>query len=150
MQVQDVYFNFTSSLKSDVTRKRYEYCLSKFLKHCDLDLIQLLSLEQQELSNLIIRYLSSLKASNQYKNQILAAIKHIREIGQQVSKEVFNFGHIDIHLHLSGFRKCIVFPPQDMHPSQGLQSLDACCTHLCNSEQILQVSQRLPTQGKYR
>lgn len=77
MQVQDVYFNFTSSIKSDVTRQRYEYCLSKFLKHCDLDLIHLLSLEQQELSNLIIRYLSSLKASNQYKNQILAAIKHV-------------------------------------------------------------------------
>ncbi len=45
----------------------------------------------------------------------------IQEIGQQVSKEVFNFEHIDIHLHLSGFRKCIVFPPQDMHPPQGLQ-----------------------------
>lgn len=76
MQVQDVYFNFTSSIKSFATRQGYEYCVSKFLKYCNLDLEGLLSLEQQELSNLIIKYLSSLKASNQYKNQISAAIKH--------------------------------------------------------------------------
>lgn len=59
MQVQDVYFNFTSSINSEVTRKRYEYCISKFLEYCNLDLEHLLELEQQELSNLIIKYLAS-------------------------------------------------------------------------------------------
>ena len=76
MQVQDVYFNFTSSINSEVTRKRYEYCISKFLEYCNLDLEHLLELEQQELSNLIIKYLASQKISNRYKNQILSAIKH--------------------------------------------------------------------------
>ena len=54
--------------------------MSKFLKFCNLDLDSLLRLSQQELSNLIIRYLVSLKISSQYKAVILASIKHACEM----------------------------------------------------------------------
>lgn len=79
-QKEDAYFNFVNSINSDVTRKKYEYYMSKFLKFCNLDLDSLLRLSQQELSNLIIRYLVSLKISSQYKAVILASIKHACEM----------------------------------------------------------------------
>jgi hypothetical protein len=50
----EAYFNFINSINSDVTRRNYEYCMSKFLKYYNLDLDSLLKLPQQELSNLII------------------------------------------------------------------------------------------------
>jgi hypothetical protein len=68
VQQQELYFNFVNSINSDVTRKNYEYCLSKFLKYCNLDLDSLLKLPQVELSNLIIKHLVSQKISSQYKN----------------------------------------------------------------------------------
>lgn len=62
MQVQEeAYFNFVNSINSDVIRKNYEYHLSRFLKYCNLELDSLLKLRQQELSNLIIKYLVSQK-----------------------------------------------------------------------------------------
>lgn len=47
---EDVYFNFVNSIDSEVTRKTYEYLMSKFLKYCNLDLGSLLRLSQQDLS----------------------------------------------------------------------------------------------------
>jgi hypothetical protein len=77
---EDVYFNFVSSIDSEVTRKTYEYLMSKFLKYCNLDLGSLLRLSQQDLSNLIIKYLVSQKILSQYKNQIFAAMRHACEM----------------------------------------------------------------------
>jgi len=77
---EDAYFNFVNSINSDVTRKKYEYYVSKFLQYCNLDLDSLLSLTQQEISNPIIRYLVSLKISSQYKAVIFASIKHACEM----------------------------------------------------------------------
>ena len=79
LQQQQAYFNFVNSINSDVTRKNYEYCLSRFLKYCNLDLDSLLKLSQQELSNLIIKYLVSQKISSQYKTVIMATTKHACE-----------------------------------------------------------------------
>ena len=85
MQVQeDAYFNFVNSINSDVTRKNYEYLLSRFLKYCNLDLVSLLKLSQQELSNLIIKYLVSQKISSQYKTIIMASIKHACEMNDVI------------------------------------------------------------------
>jgi integrase len=79
-QQQESYFNFVNSINSDVTRKNYEYCLSRFLKYCNLDLDSLLKLPQQDLSNLIIMYVVSKKISSQYKTVIMATIKHACEM----------------------------------------------------------------------
>jgi integrase len=81
---QEAYFNFVNSINSDVTRKNYEYCLSRFLKYCNLDLDSLLKLPQQVLSNLIIRYLVSQKISRQYKTVIMATIRHACEMNDVV------------------------------------------------------------------
>ena len=80
----EAYFNFINSINSDVTRKNYEYCMSRFLKYCNLDLNSLLKLPQQELSNLIIKYLVSLKISSQYKHVIVASIKHACEMNDVI------------------------------------------------------------------
>jgi len=81
---EDVYFNFVNSIDSEVTRKTYEYLMSKFLKYCNLDLGSLLRLSQQDLSNLIIKYLVSQKISSQHKNQIFAAIRHACEMNDVI------------------------------------------------------------------
>jgi hypothetical protein len=60
LERDDAYFNFVNSINSEATRRNYEYCMSRFLKYCNLDLDSLLRIPQQELSNLIIRYLISL------------------------------------------------------------------------------------------
>jgi integrase len=78
------YFNFVNSINSDVTRKNYEYCLSKFLKNCNLDLDSLLRLPQLDLSNLIIKYLVSQRISSQYKTVIMATIKHACEMNDVI------------------------------------------------------------------
>ena len=75
-QQQDAYFNFVSSINAEATKRNYEYCMKRFLKHCNMDLETLLKLPQLELSNLIIRYLYSQKISTQYKTVIMATIKH--------------------------------------------------------------------------
>jgi integrase len=81
---EDAYFNFVNSINSDATRKNYEYCMSRFLKYCNLDLDSLLKLPQQELSSLIIKYLVSQKISSQYKTVIMATIKHACEMNDIV------------------------------------------------------------------
>lgn len=81
---ENAHFNFVNSINSDVTRKMYEYYVSKFLEYCNLDLDSLLSLTQQEISNLIIRYLVSLKISSQYKAVIFASIKHACEMNDVI------------------------------------------------------------------
>jgi len=81
---KEAYFNFVNSINSDVTRKNYEYCMSKFLRYCNLDLESLLKLPQEELSNLIIKYLVSQKISSQYKVVIMATIKHACEMNDVI------------------------------------------------------------------
>ena len=81
MQVLDeTWSNFRDSINSDLTRQTYEYCLNRFLLYCDSDLESLLKLEPQKITNLIIKYISDLRLSFQFKNQILCAIKHACEM----------------------------------------------------------------------
>lgn len=81
MQLSDeTWSNFRNSLNSDLTRQSYEYCLNRFLFCCDSDLQSLLKLEPQKITNLIIKYISELRLSFQYKNQIVCAIKHACEM----------------------------------------------------------------------
>ena len=68
MQVlYEAYSNFVNSINSDQTRQVYEYSLSKFLKHYQIDLDSFLKLSQQEISNCIVNYLVNKKISRQYK-----------------------------------------------------------------------------------
>lgn len=81
MQVCDeAWSNFRDSINSVKTLQLYQYCLKQFLLNCNLDLESLLKLEPQQLTNLIIKYVSGLKLSFQYKNQILCSIKHACEM----------------------------------------------------------------------
>jgi integrase len=81
MQVcNEAWSNFSDSINSDKTLQLYEYCLKQFLLYCDLDLDSLLKSEPQQLTNLIIKYISGLRLSFQYKNQILCSIKHACEM----------------------------------------------------------------------
>ena len=58
MQVQpEAYYNFVNSIDSEAMKKIYDYCMSRFLKCYDIDLDSLLKLPQQEILNLIIKYL---------------------------------------------------------------------------------------------
>jgi hypothetical protein len=83
-EIEAAYFNFVNSINSDVSRKNYKYLLSRFLKSCDLDLDSLLKLPQQELSNLIIKFLVPQKISSQYKTVIMATIKHACEMNDVI------------------------------------------------------------------
>ena len=74
------YFNFINSLKSESTKKSYKLCLEKFLNHYQIDLASLLKLPQDDLTNLIIKYLVEKRISKQYKNLITATLKHACEI----------------------------------------------------------------------
>jgi integrase len=49
-----------------------------------MDLLSFLILPQQEISNLIIKYLVDKKVSRQYKNLIAATLKHVCEINDIV------------------------------------------------------------------
>src|SRR6266508_707501 len=84
LEREDAYFDFVNSINSNATRRNYEYCMSRFLKYCNLDLDSLLKLSQQKLSNLIIRYLVSQKISSQYKVVIMATIKHACEMNDVI------------------------------------------------------------------
>jgi hypothetical protein len=57
VQQEDVYLNFVDSIKSDVTRKIYEYNLRLFMEFCDVDKFEDLIGRQ----NQIIPYLMSLR-----------------------------------------------------------------------------------------
>ena len=79
MQVLDeqnkAYINFVNSINSDQTRRLYEHSLSQFLKYFNLDLDSFLRLPQQDLSDLIIKYLVEKKISRQYKLVIFSVGK---------------------------------------------------------------------------
>jgi len=79
-----IYFNFINSLDSEVTKKSYRFCMLKFLSHYKLDLISFLKLPQQDISDLIIKYLVERKISRQYKNLIFSTIKHACEINDVI------------------------------------------------------------------
>jgi hypothetical protein len=51
------YFNFINSLHSDYTKASYKFCLEKFLNHYRIDLLSFLKLPEQDITNLIIKYL---------------------------------------------------------------------------------------------
>jgi len=56
---EDVYFNFINSLKSEVTKRTYEYYIKSFMKFCNATkLSDLLTIEPQKQ---IIKYLMSLR-----------------------------------------------------------------------------------------
>lgn len=85
MQVQEeAYFNFVNSNNSDATRRNYEYCMSRFLEYCNLDLNSFLRSQQQEMSGLIIKYLVSLKISSHYKIVKMASIKRACEMNEVI------------------------------------------------------------------
>ena len=70
------YSNFANSINSEQTRRIYEYSLTRFLKHHEMDLDSFLKLSQQGTSNLIINYLVKRIISKQYKTIVFSAIKH--------------------------------------------------------------------------
>ena len=83
-ETSESYFNFINSLKSESTRNIYKLCLEKFLTHNKIDLVSLLKLSHDELTNLIIKHLVEKKFSNQYKNLISATLKHACEINDVI------------------------------------------------------------------
>lgn len=86
MQVvkNQAYSNFIDSINSDQTRQVYEYTLSQFLKHYEIDLDSFLKLSQQDISNYIINYLVNKKISRQYKTVIFSSIKHACEMNDVI------------------------------------------------------------------
>ena len=101
MQVLDeqskAYFNFINSLHSESTRDSYRFCLEKFLNHYEIDLVSFLKIPQQDITNLIIKYLVDKKVSRQYKNLITATLKHACEINDIVLnwKKIKKFVHLE-------------------------------------------------------
>lgn len=77
MQVSvNAYDNFANSINSEQTKEQYEYTLSQFLKHYQINLNSFLRLSQQEMSDCIVNYLVNKRVSKQYKIVIFSAIKH--------------------------------------------------------------------------
>lgn len=74
------YSNFINSTNSEQTRRQYEYSLTRFLKHYQMDLDSFLGLSQKEISDYIINYLVNRKISKQYEIVIFSAIKHACEM----------------------------------------------------------------------
>ncbi len=81
---EGAYSNFVNSINSEETKEQYEYCLTQFLKYCQMNLDSFLSLPQDEISNLIVNYLLQRKVSRQYKVVIFSAIKHACEMNDVV------------------------------------------------------------------
>jgi site-specific recombinase XerD len=76
---EKLYSNFINSIKSDVTKKIYEYNLCLFMEFCDID--QFNSLVRQQ--NQIIAYLMSLREKKLSYNSIstrLNAIYHFYDM----------------------------------------------------------------------
>ncbi|MDW0259296.1 MAG: tyrosine-type recombinase/integrase [Nitrososphaeraceae archaeon] len=69
--------------------------MGKFLNHYEIDLLSFLKLLQQNITNLIIKYLVDKKGSRQYKNLITATLKHACEINDIVLnwKKIKEFVH---------------------------------------------------------
>jgi hypothetical protein len=78
-QKEDAYLNFVNSIKSDVTKKVYEYNLRLFMGFCGIDKFESLIGRQ----NQIIRYLMSLREKKLSYNSIstrLNAIYHFYDM----------------------------------------------------------------------
>jgi len=78
-QKEDVYLNFVNSIKSDVTRKIYQYNLGLFMEFCGIDKFEDLIGRQ----NQIITYLMSLREKKLSYNSIstrLNAIYHFYDM----------------------------------------------------------------------
>ena len=76
---EDAYFNFINSLKSDVTRKIYEYNIRLFMDFCGINNFENLIGQQ----NQIIPYLMSLRKKKMSYNSIctrLNAIYHFYDM----------------------------------------------------------------------
>ena len=74
-QKEDVYLNFINSIKSDITKKIYEYNLKLFMEFCGVEKFEDLIGQQ----NQIITYLMSLREKKLSYNSIstrLNAIYH--------------------------------------------------------------------------
>ena len=101
-QQSNAYFNFINSLNSECTRNLYKFCLGKFLNHYGIDLLTFLKLPEQDITNLIIKYLVDKKVSRQYKNLITATLKHACEINDIVLNwkkiEDILFKNLDSHI----------------------------------------------------
>jgi len=80
----EAYYNFINTLHSESTRESCRFCLGKFLNHYEIDLLSFLKLPQQNITNLIIKYLVDKKVSRQYKNLITATLKHACDINDIV------------------------------------------------------------------
>jgi integrase len=79
VQKEDVYLNFVNSIKSDITRKIYEYNLRLFMEFCEIDKFEDLIGQQ----NQIIPYLMSLREKKLSYNSIstrLNAIYHFYDM----------------------------------------------------------------------
>ena len=85
MQVSiNAYDNFVNSINSAETKEQYEYCLTLFLKYCEMNLDSFLKLPQDQISSLIVSYLLQRKVSRQYRVVIFSAIKHACEMNDIV------------------------------------------------------------------
>ena len=78
------FFNFINSLGAQHTRESYRFCLEKFLSHYGIDLLSFLKLLQQDITNLVIKYLVERKISRGYKKLVTSSIKHACEINDIV------------------------------------------------------------------
>jgi len=79
-----VFFNFINSIRAPHTRQLYKFCIEKFLSHYDIDLFSFLKLPQQEITNLVIKYLVDRKISRGYKRIVVSSIKHACEINDVI------------------------------------------------------------------
>ena len=78
-QKEDVYLNFVNSIKSDVTKKIYQYNLGLFMEFCGIDKFEDLIGQQ----NQIITYLMPLREKKLSYNSIstrLNAIYHFYDM----------------------------------------------------------------------
>jgi integrase len=73
------WFNFINSLNAPSTKRMYVFRLEQFLNYCKVDLHSFLKLPQQQITNLITKYLVEKRVSKSSKNVIFFAIKHACE-----------------------------------------------------------------------
>lgn len=78
------YFNFLNSIDSEFTKRQYNYSLTRFLKHCKLDLHSFLKLPQTKITDLITEYLVETQVSKSTKNNIFYTLKHACEINDVI------------------------------------------------------------------
>jgi integrase len=81
---QQEYLNFIDSIDSDYTKKTYSYCLEQFLNYNKTDLHKFMLLPTMDQTNIITSYLVQKKVSRQYKNLIVATIKHACDMNDRL------------------------------------------------------------------